>query len=607
MKKINIIGISAFFHDSAVALLENGEIKYASQEERFSRIKHDSSFPVNALYDLLKFNKLKLSQIDYVVFFEKPFLKFERLIETYLAYAPKGFKQFLFSMPIWLKDKLFMKRKIISFLKKIDSNFNEEKLFFSEHHISHAASAFFPSPFKKAIVFTADGVGEWATTTIAIGNNNKISMKKEINFPNSLGLLYSAFTYYCGFRVNSGEYKLMGLAPFGKPKYAKLIKKNLIDIKKDGSFRLDQSFFDYATGFQMTNKKFDKLFGMPARKPESKINKFYMDIASSIQNVTEEVLLIILKSLKNEYKIENLCMAGGVALNCVANGLIKKLFKNFWVQPAAGDAGGALGATLAFWFIYLKKKRIINTSDDMKGSYLGPSYNNKDIKKFLDEVGAKYTLYEKSKMLKKVTLLLSKGKAIGWFQGRMEFGPRALGARSILADPRNQKMQKQLNLKIKFRESFRPFAPSVLEKKTKDWFQIEGFSPYMLLVAQIQENKLVKKDEYNQGLSSINQIRSTIPGVTHIDYSARVQTVNKKTNEIYHDLINEFYSFTKVPILINTSFNIRGEPIVCTPKDAFKCFMGTNLDALVINGYVLEKNKQNKVLKLDYKKEFKLD
>tara|TARA_X000000950_G_scaffold262496_1_gene333830 strand:- start:1785 stop:3608 length:1824 start_codon:yes stop_codon:yes gene_type:complete len=607
MKKINIIGISAFFHDSAVALLENGEIKYASQEERFSRIKHDSSFPVNALYDLLKFNKLKLSQIDYVVFFEKPFLKFERLIETYLAFAPKGFKQFLFSMPIWFRDKLFMKRKIISFLKKIDFNFNEEKLFFSEHHISHAASAFFPSPFKKAIVFTADGVGEWATTTIAIGNNNKISMKKEINFPNSLGLLYSAFTYYCGFRVNSGEYKLMGLAPFGKPKYAKLIKKNLIDIKKDGSFRLDQSFFDYATGFQMTNKKFDKLFGMPARKPESKINKFYMDIASSIQNVTEEVLLKILKSLKNEYKIENLCMAGGVALNCVANGLIKKLFKNLWIQPAAGDAGGALGATLAFWFIHLKKKRIINTYDDMKGSYLGPSYNNKEIKKFLDEVGAKYTLYEKSKMLKKVTLLLSEGKAIGWFQGRMEFGPRALGARSILADPRNQKMQKQLNLKIKFRESFRPFAPSVLEKKTKDWFQIEGFSPYMLLVAQIQENKLIKKDGYNQGLSSINKIRSTIPGVTHIDYSARVQTVNKKTNQIYHDLINEFYSFTKVPILINTSFNIRGEPIVCTPKDAFKCFMGTNLDALVINGYVLEKNKQNKVLKLDYKKEFKLD
>ena len=608
MKKINILGISAFFHDSAVALLQNGEIKYASQEERFSRIKHDSNFPINALIDLLRFNNLTLNQIDYVVFFEKPFLKFERLVETYLAFAPKGFKQFLFSMPIWLREKLFMKRQIISFLKNIDSKFNEEKLFFSEHHLSHAASAFFPSPFKRAMIFTADGVGEWATTTVAIGDQNKISMKKEINFPNSLGLLYSAFTYYCGFKVNSGEYKLMGLAPFGEPKYIKLIKDNLIDIKPDGSFRLDQSFFDYSTGFQMTSKKFDKLFGKPARKAESSISQFYMDIASSIQNVTEEVLLMMLKSLKHEYKIENLCMAGGVALNCVANGLIKKkLFKNFWVQPAAGDAGGALGATLAFWFMHLKKKRIVNSNDDMKGSYLGPSFNIREIKNFLDDVGATYTLYEKSKMLKKVAKLVSKGKAIGWFQGRMEFGPRALGARSILADPRNRKMQKQLNLKIKFRESFRPFAPSILENKTKDWFQIEDISPYMLLVAQVKENKLTKKEKNNEGLSSINKIRSTIPGVTHIDYSARVQTVNNKTNPIYHELISEFFSFTKVPILINTSFNIRGEPIVCTPKDAFKCFMGTDLDALVINNFVLEKNKQNTKLSLDYKTEFELD
>ena len=608
MKKINILGISAFFHDSAVALLQNGEIKYASQEERFSRIKHDSNFPINALIDLLRFNNLTLNQIDYVVFFEKPFLKFERLVETYLAFAPKGFKQFLFSMPIWLREKLFMKRQIISFLKNIDSKFNEEKLFFSEHHLSHAASAFFPSPFKKAMIFTADGVGEWATTTVAIGEQNKISMKKEINFPNSLGLLYSAFTYYCGFKVNSGEYKLMGLAPFGEPKYVKLIKDNLIDIKQDGSFRLDQSFFDYSTGFQMTSKKFDKLFGKPARNVESSISQFYMDIASSIQNVTEEVLLMMLKSLKHEYKIENLCMAGGVALNCVANGLIKKkLFKNFWVQPAAGDAGGALGATLAFWFMHLKKKRIVNSNDDMKGSYLGPSFNIREVKNFLDGVGATYTLYEKSKMLKKVAKLVSKGKAIGWFQGRMEFGPRALGARSILADPRNRKMQKQLNLKIKFRESFRPFAPSILENKTKDWFQIEDISPYMLLVAQVKENKLTKKEKNNEGLSSINKIRSTIPGVTHIDYSARVQTVNNKTNPIYHELISEFFSFTKVPILINTSFNIRGEPIVCTPKDAFKCFMGTDLDALVINNFVLEKNKQNTKLSLDYKTEFELD
>ena len=608
MKKINILGISAFFHDSAVALLQNGEIKYASQEERFSRIKHDSNFPINALIDLLRFNNLTLNQIDYVVFFEKPFLKFERLVETYLAFAPKGFKQFLFSMPIWLREKLFMKRQIISFLKNIDSKFNEEKLFFSEHHLSHAASAFFPSPFKRAMIFTADGVGEWATTTVAIGDQNKISMKKEINFPNSLGLLYSAFTYYCGFKVNSGEYKLMGLAPFGEPKYVKLIKDNLIDIKPDGSFRLDQSFFDYSTGFQMTSKKFDKLFGKPVRNAESSISQFYMDIASSIQNVTEEVLLMMLKSLKHEYKIENLCMAGGVALNCVANGLIKKkLFKNFWVQPAAGDAGGALGATLAFWFMHLKKKRIVNSNDDMKGSYLGPSFNIREIKNFLDDVGATYTLYEKSKMLKKVAKLVSKGKAIGWFQGRMEFGPRALGARSILADPRNRKMQKQLNLKIKFRESFRPFAPSILENKTKDWFQIEDISPYMLLVAQVKENKLTKKEKNNEGLSSINKVRSTIPGVTHIDYSARVQTVNNKTNPIYHELISEFFSFTKVPILINTSFNIRGEPIVCTPKDAFKCFMGTDLDALVINNFVLEKNKQNTKLSLDYKTEFELD
>ena len=458
------------------------------------------------------------------------------------------------------------------------------------------------------MIFTADGVGEWATTTVAIGDQNKISMKKEINFPNSLGLLYSAFTYYCGFKVNSGEYKLMGLAPFGEPKYVKLIKDNLIDIKPDGSFRLDQSFFDYSTGFQMTSKKFDKLFGKPARNAESSISQFYMDIASSIQNVTEEVLLMMLKSLKHEYKIENLCMAGGVALNCVANGLIKKkLFKNFWVQPAAGDAGGALGATLAFWFMHLKKKRIVNSNDDMKGSYLGPSFNIREIKNFLDNVGATYTLYEKSKMIKKVAKLVSNGKSLGWFQGRMEFGPRALGARSILADPRNRKMQKHLILKFKFRESFSHFARSILEYKTKDWFQIEDISPYMLLVAQVKENKLTKKEKNNEGLSSINKIRSTIPGVTHIDYSARVQTVNNKTNPIYHELISEFFSFTKVPILINTSFNIRGEPIVCTPKDAFKCFMGTDLDALVINNFVLEKNKQNTKLSLDYKTEFELD
>ena len=609
MKKIKIIGISAYFHDSAVGLIENGKIIYAAQEERFTRKKHDASFPINALKNLLSFNNLKLNEIDYIVFFEKPFLKFERLIETYLTFAPRGFKQFLFSMPIWLKDKLFMKKEIIKKLRIIDSKFNEKKIFFSEHHLSHAASAFFPSPFESAIVFTADGVGEWATTSVGIGCKNKLTIKKEINFPNSLGLLYSAFTYYIGFKVNSGEYKLMGLAPFGKPIYSEIIKKNLLDIKPDGSFRLNQKYFNYATGFTMTNQNFYNLFGKKPREPETKIGKFHMNIAASIQKVTEDILIKILTNLKDEYEIENLCLAGGVALNCVANGIIlkEKIFKNVWIQPAAGDAGGSIGAALAFWYLHLNKKRDVNSRDDMKGSFLGPNFSDKHIKKSLDKIGAVYRKYKRSEMIKYIAKKLSIGNAVGWFQGRMEFGPRALGARSILADPRNKTMQKQLNLKIKFRESFRPFAPAVLEKHCNNWFNFNGVSPYMLFVSNINENKVTNKKTIKQSLSIINQKRSAIPGVTHVDYSARIQTVSKSFNDIFSRLISEFYKLTKTPILINTSFNIRGEPIVCSPADAFRCFMGTKLDFLVIEDFVLDKKYQNKDLLKNYREEFNLD
>ncbi len=609
MKKIRIIGISAYFHDSAVALIENGEIIYASQEERFSRIKHDSDFPNKALKNLLETCKLDLIDVDYVVFFEKPFLKFERLIETYLDFAPKGLKQFLFSMPIWLKEKLFMKREIIANLKKISPKFNEKTFFFSEHHLSHAASAFFPSPFKKALIFTADGVGEWATTSVAVGEKNTIKIKKEINYPNSLGLLYSAFTYYIGFKVNSGEYKLMGLAPYGKPIYSDLIEEKLIDIKEDGSFRLDQSYFDYSTGFKMTNEKFSKLFKKEVRKPETKIQKFHMNIAASIQKVTEKIILKILKSLKQEFNLDNLCLAGGVALNCVANGLIQreKIFKNIWIQPAAGDAGGSIGSALAVWYMHLKKKRVLTKNDKMNGSFLGPSYNLNSIKGELEKIGAHFKILEKRKMLRTVAKMISQGKAIGWFQGKMEFGPRALGSRSILADPRNKFMQKQLNLKIKFRESFRPFAPSILEEQSKNWFNLDCKSPYMLVVSDLKKNKLVTVKSNLNTLSTINQIRSVVPSITHIDNSARIQTVSKNSNPIFYELINEFYKLTKTPILINTSFNIRGEPIVCSPQEAFKCFMGTNLDFLVIENCILDKSHQNKNLLRSYKKEFNLD
>ena len=606
-----IIGISAFYHDSAVALIEDGKIIYASQEERFSRKKHDASFPHLALKNLFSYNKINLKNIDYIVFYEKPFLKFERLIETYLAFAPSGVRQFLKSMPIWLNEKLYMKRLLVNNLKKFSSDFDEKKLFFSEHHLSHAGSAFFPSPFEESLIFTADGVGEWATTSISLGKKNSIKTLKEIHFPNSLGLLYSAFTYYCGFKVNSGEYKLMGLAPFGKPIYSKLIKDNLIDIKTDGSFRLNQKYFDYATGFTMTNARFSKIFGKERRKPEAKITNFYMDIASSIQKVTEEILIKILFSIKKDYKINNLCLSGGVALNCVANGRIKKekIFKNIWIQPASGDSGGALGAALALWFMHLKKKRFPKKSDEMLGSYLGPKYNNKEISNELEKIGAKYEILSKEDIIKKTAKEISKGKAIGWFQGRMEFGPRALGSRSIIADPRNKKMQKNLNLKIKFRESFRPFAPSIIFEKVDDWFEYNDKSPYMLMVANLNPSKILKmkKQKSLSSLNSINDIRSKVPAITHIDNSARIQTVHKETNPIFYRLIKEFDKISNVPLIVNTSFNIRGEPIVCSPTDAFRCLMGTGLDFLVIENFFIEKNKQNKSLIKDYRIDFELD
>ena len=609
-----ILGISAFYHDSAASILVDGKIIAAAQEERFTRKKHDSSYPYNAIEFVLKFAKIKLSEVDRIIFFEKPFLKFERLLETYVAFAPRGFASFSKAMPIWLKDKLFQKKKLFNELKSHDSNFNDiKKIYFSEHHLSHAASAFFPSPFSEAVILTADGVGEWATTTVAIGKGNKIEIKKEIHFPHSLGLLYSAFTYYTGFKVNSGEYKLMGLAPFGKPVYEDLIRNNLIDIKEDGSFHLDQSYFNYATDFTMTNHKFDNLFGEKTRDPKhDKLNQFHMNIAASIQKVTEDVMVKLAKSLKKEFNIQNLCLAGGVALNCVANGKIlrEKIFKNIWVQPAAGDAGGSLGAALALWYGEQNNPRVVNLKDDMQGSYLGPEFSNDEIKEQLDKVGAKYEFLSEQKLIDKAVKDLSHEEAIGWFQGRMEFGPRALGARSILADPRSGSMQKNLNLKIKFRESFRPFAPSILKEDLTEWFDINTDSPYMLMVSSIKKDKTFKIDEDKKflfGIDLLNLKRSRVPAVTHVDYSARIQTVHKETNEKYFNLLKRFKEKTNCPILVNTSFNVRGEPIVNTPLDAFNCFMGTGLDKLVIGNFYLDKKNQNPNLKKNYENEFELD
>ena len=609
-----ILGISAFYHDSAAAIVIDGKIIAAAQEERFTRIKHDSSYPFHAMEFVLSFSKLKLHQIDYVVFYEKPFLKFERLLETYVAFAPKGFKSFCMSVPLWLKEKLFQKKLIFNELKKYDENFSDiNKIYFSEHHLSHASSAFYPSPFKEAIVLTADGVGEWGTTTVAIGKENELEILKEIQFPHSLGLLYSAFTYYTGFKVNSGEYKLMGLAPYGEPKYKKLITDNLIDIKDDGSFKLDQSFFEYSTGLKMTSKRFSKLFGNKPRNPEKeKLTQFHMDIASSIQEVTEDIMLRITNSLANEYNIKNLCLAGGVALNCVANGKILRSgkFKNIWIQPAAGDAGGSLGAALGLWHIELKKNRIINDRDSMKGSYLGPEYFQDEIEKKLKEVGANFEVLDEDELIEKSSLALIEGKVIGWFQGRMEFGPRALGARSIIADSRSETMQKNLNLKVKYRESFRPFAPSVIREEVSEWFDLNCDSPYMLLVARVSDKKCIKMtkdEELLFGIDKLNIKKSEIPAVTHVDYSARIQTVHKETNPKYYKLLSEFKKKSGCPVLVNTSFNVRGEPIVNTPIDAFKCFMGTEMDILVIGNCYLNKESQDKSLKKNYKINYELD
>ena len=609
----SILGISAFYHDSAACILIDGKIIAAAQEERFTRKKHDPNYPHNAIEFVLKYVNLKLSEVDQIVFFEKPFLKFERLLETYVAFAPKGFVSFAKAMPLWIKEKLFQKNLLFNKLKQHDENYkSDENIFFSDHHLSHAASAFFPSPFEEAIVLTADGVGEWATTTVAVGKGNKLDIKKEIHFPHSLGLLYSAFTYYAGFKVNSGEYKLMGLAPYGNPIFEDKIHQ-LVDIKEDGTFRLNQDYFNYATGLTMTSSKFHNLFGQKPRNPiNEKLTQFHMDIAASIQKVTEDIMINLSKSLRKEYNIKNLCLAGGVALNCVANGkiLAAKIFDNIWVQPAAGDAGGSLGATLALWHLDQGNERKINLDDDMRGSYLGPEFTQNQIEEELNSIGAIYESVNYEKLINLTSEYLSNEKAIGWFQGRMEFGPRALGGRSILGDPRSEKMQKNLNLKVKYRESFRPFAPSILREDLSNWFNLNVESPYMLLVAEIKSDKKIEMTEEQKqlfGIDKLNIKRSEIPAVTHVDHSARIQTVTQKNNKAYYDLISKFKEITGCPVIVNTSFNVRGEPIVNTPTDAFNCFMGTELDYLVIGNCILDKNKQDPILKKDYTKQFELD
>ena len=609
----SILGISAFYHDSAACILKDGEIIAAAQEERFTRKKHDPSYPHQAIDFVLNYSKLKLSEVDQIIFFEKPFLKFERLLETYVAFAPRGFLSFSKAMPIWIKEKLFQKNYLFNKLKEHDKNYNSDKnIFFSDHHLSHASSAFFPSPFDEAVVLTADGVGEWATTTVAVGKGNKLEIKKEIHFPHSLGLLYSAFTYYTGFKVNSGEYKLMGLAPYGEPLYEDKIRK-IIDVKNDGTFRLNQKYFNYATGLTMTNSKFHNLFGQEPRNPKvDKITQFHMDIAASIQKVTEEIMIKLARSIREKYGIKNLCLAGGVALNCVANGKILKenIFENIWIQPAAGDAGGSLGAALALWYIEQGNKRKINLDDSMKGSYLGNEFNQDQIEKELKSIGANFETTSYENLIEKTSDYLSNEKAVGWFQGRMEFGPRALGGRSILGDPRSDKMQRNLNLKVKYRESFRPFAPSIIKEDLSNWFDLNVDSPYMLLVANINSKKKIEMTKEQKKLFGINKLnikRSEIPAVTHVDYSARIQTVSEKTNKPYYDLISKFKEKTGCPVIVNTSFNVRGEPIVNTPTDAFNCFMGTELDYLIIGNCILDKNKQDSNLKKDYTKQFELD
>jgi carbamoyltransferase len=610
-----ILGISAFYHDSAACLLKDGQIVAAAQEERFTRKKHDASFPYQAAQYCLKEANISPSQIDNVVFYEKPFVKFERLLETYLAFAPKGFTSFAKAMPIWIKDKLFQKSALI---KELKFTLGEEinwgaRLLFSEHHLSHAASAFYPSPFESAAILTLDGVGEWTTTSLALGKSNNLKVIKEIHFPHSLGLLYSAFTYYIGFKVNSGEYKVMGLAPYGEPHYADLILKKLIKLADDGSFQLDMSYFNYATGLTMTNKKFDALFGGPPRKSEAQLTQREMDLAASIQKVTEDIVIKLAKSIAAETGEKNLCLAGGVALNCVTNGILlrEQIFDNIWIQPAAGDAGGALGAALSIWYLHHNKERVISTERDaMKGAYLGPEFSDDEIETELKALGAVYEKFSYNDFIDQVAVALSDGKAVGWMQGRMEFGPRALGGRSIIADPRSSIMQKQLNLKVKYRESFRPFAPSVLIEDVKDWFEQDSESPYMLLVSAVQKDKrrkMTSDEETVFGIDKLNIPRSSVPAITHVDYSARIQTVHAETNPLYHALISKFKEKTGCPLVVNTSFNVRGEPIICTPTDAFKCFVGTELDILAVGNYLLFKKEQDEALKENYEQRYELD
>jgi carbamoyltransferase len=611
---MRILGVYAFYHDSAAALVRDGEITAAAQEERFTRKKHDSRFPSNAVEYCLAQEGVSLSDVDYVVFYDKPFLKFERLLETYVAFAPRGLRSFAMAMPLWLREKLFQKSLLHDELKQFSADFDwEHRLLFSEHHQSHAASAFYPSPFEDALILTMDGVGEWATTSVALGRANRLEIIKEIHFPHSLGLLYSAFTYYTGFKVNSGEYKVMGLAPYGSPRFSKQIFDHLIDLKADGSFRLNLDYFNYCTGLTMTNSKFDSLFDGPRRKPEELLTQRHMDLAASVQKVLEEVVLRMTRALAVETGAKNLCLAGGVALNCVANGrlLRDKCFDKIWIQPAAGDAGGALGAALAAYHSFKGQPRKVNKcGDSMKGSYLGPEFSQVEIESRLSAAGAKYAVLGDGELLDGCVEALAGEKAVGWFQGRMEFGPRALGGRSILGDARSPKMQSMLNLKVKFRESFRPFAPSVLREHVCEWFELDQDSPYMLIVADVLERRRKPMSEDQQklfGIEKLNVPRSDIPAVTHVDYSARIQTVHKETNPRYHALIRRFHERTGCPVIVNTSFNVRGEPIVGTPEDAFRCFMGTDMDVLTIGNCFLRKEDQDTKLAKDYKSAFELD
>ncbi|EAM51042.1 carbamoyltransferase family protein [Crocosphaera watsonii WH 8501] len=612
---MNILGISAYYHDSAAALVQSGQVIAAAQEERFTRRKHDAKFPKNAISYVLQEANISLRKLDYIVFYEKPLITFERLLETYITYAPKGFRSFVSAMTAWLQEKLYLKTVLKKELAKLANCKTSQlpPLLFTEHHQSHAASAFFPSPFETAAILCLDAVGEWATTSLWLGEGNNMIPQWKIDFPHSLGLLYSAFTYYTGFKVNSGEYKLMGLAPYGEPKYTNLILENLIDIKEDGTFRLNMDYFNYATGLTMTNNKFAQLFGQPPRKPESEITQREMNIAASIQEVTEEIVLKLANTAHKELGTDNLCLAGGVALNCVSNGRLLRegKFKDIWIQPAAGDAGGAIGAALAIWYQYLENPRYGSHFDRMKGSYLGPQFSDEQGQQYLDDVRANYVYLEDSELFNKVAEILAEGNVVGWFQGRMEFGPRALGNRSIIGDPRNEKMQSVMNLKIKYRESFRPFAPSVLAEKVDQYFELDKPSPYMLLVAEVKKDLHIPMNEEQKQLFGIDKLkipRSKIPAITHVDYSARVQTVHPETNPRYHQLIKQFETLTGCGVLVNTSFNVRGEPIVCTPEDAYRCFMRTEMDYLVINNYLLAKSKQPQWQKDDaWRDEFELD